>query len=119
MATLIGKVYRGKIAAGAHAGINLPAVTQVALGTGTTPWSADDIALENEIAGTRKNIDSATLNNLTVTVVATVLGSEIGDAIVSEIAYYDSEGGFVAREVLKPKQFESETSIRIESHLQF
>ena len=118
MAVIIGKSYRRKHATAAAMGGHVPAVTKISFGSGGKAWDPDDIALESEVVPP-KAVDSAVSQDLEVIINATLSGGETEGDVIQEIAYWDAGGGFVAREVIKPKEFEAATTMRIEAHLMF
>ncbi len=110
MTTVLSKIYRRKLAKAATNGCYIPRIKFVGFGAGEKPWNPDDMGADEEII--RKEVISVKQNDLTVEIISSISGQEIGDKTIREICYYDEDGDLVAREVVKPKSFEPKTTMK-------
>lgn len=109
--------YRAVVAQAAATGGTLPAAAEIAFGTGTTPQSVDDLALESEIARSPLSLVEATGTELSVS--GTLLGTAAGDAAITEAGIFAADGLLMGRRVFSPKQLEPESSIDFSLIFQF
>jgi len=109
-------VYRAKVSAAAAAGGSLPSAAVIAFGTGTTPPSPEDTALDAEVY--RKDLDSASAAGSVLTCIGTIDGSESTDAI-TEVGVFDADGDLMGRRTFAPKTLEAESSLRFTLNFQF
>ena len=109
--------YRHKIACGIASGGLLPKVASVVFGRGTTPYSPNDTALEDEVY--RAPILSAVADGPDLLVTAVLDGAMTGDATITEYGYIDSDGTLMGRKTWKPKTLEPNTQIELRSFFYF
>lgn len=106
---VITKIGREKLCQ-AHAGdLTLPAITQMAFGSGGVDESGtviattgEEVSLRNELL--KKNIDSHTYPITTTGRYSTRLSKEeLADQTISELGLFDAEGDLVAYKTFLPK----------------
>jgi len=86
-------------------------VAEIAFGTGATPPSPDDTALEVELL--RKPVDGAQVAGVVVTVTGTLLGAEAGVAAITEVGVFLADGTLAGRRTMTPKQLEPESRLPV------
>lgn len=108
--------YRAKVASAAAEGGLLPKASYLAFGSGDTPYSIDDTALENEWLRV-PTTNTATGPLLTVTGV--LLGAEAGLNVLREIGVVCEDGTLMGRRVISHKELEPETRLEFEITFQY
>jgi hypothetical protein len=89
----------------------------VAWGTGTSPSSHDDTALQAEVA--RTPVSSQSPSGVTLTIEAEVDGDLTQGATLTEVGLIDSDGGLAGRRVFSPLQLDPGTRLKTTFNLIF
>lgn len=109
--------YRQKVRAAAASGGCLPEPAEIAFGTGDTPGSPDDLALESEVH--RQPLDSVESDGVLLTCKGELSGADSGDNQITEAGVFDSEGTLMGRRAFKPKELEPISSLEFSLVFQY
>jgi hypothetical protein len=108
--------YRQMIAQAAATGGAVSPIAFVAFGTGETPYTVDDIALNAEFL---RIAASVSRNGVIVTAAATITGAQVGSRVLREVGAFTASGILVGRRIVAPKEFEPDTDFDIEIDFQY
>ncbi len=108
--------YRNKVALAAANGSALPKISHMAFGTGSAPYAVSNTALAAEFLRIPATVSVA---GVTLTALATLLGSAVGSRTVQEVGVFAQDGTLVGRRVFAPKAFEPETQMEFELTFQY
>ncbi|MCK9514079.1 MAG: hypothetical protein M0R28_23010 [Pigmentiphaga sp.] len=116
-AILATNQFRRAVAHGVAEGGSVPRAVEIAFGIGTMPPSVADEALEVELI--RKPLLSAVAEGVVLRVKGTLLGTEAGNATITEVGVFAEGGILMGRRVFAPKQLEPVTRIDFDLDFQF
>jgi hypothetical protein len=110
------KGYRRKVAMAAANGTAIPRVSHIAFGTGSRPYTVDDIALEAEFV---RLPAAVSVSDVQLLAVATLEGATVGARVLREVGAFAADGTLIGRRVISPKEFEPETEMEFELTFQY
>ncbi|MBW2599334.1 MAG: hypothetical protein JRC60_04440 [Deltaproteobacteria bacterium] len=108
--------YREKMAEAARGGAAPPAITDIAFGTGTAPYTVDNTGLQAEFL--RKAVASVTRSGLMVSAAGNIQGSEAVDKQITEAGIFAGTT-LVGRKVFGIKELEVEATMDLTFDFQF